>query len=186
MFSSTCFEPGAMTKLSLGCAFFPFRIFATVIRSLYDEFVQLPRHTWSTSIPSSSFTVLMFPGLCGYAASGISSLRSRSTILSYSASGSAFISTQSFSRSWALRNAFVVSSLGKIDVVTPHSAPIFVIVSLSGTDNVFTPSPPYSNTQPTLPLVVNSSSIFKTTSFAVTQDLSLPVKFTLITLGQVR
>ena len=45
IFSKTCFEPGAITKLTFGCAFLFFNIFDTVIKSLYDEFVQLPKQT---------------------------------------------------------------------------------------------------------------------------------------------
>ena len=63
---------------------------------------------------------------------------------------------------------------------------MFVIVARSGTDKVFTPSPPYSKIQPTFPLVVKISSILSTTSFAEHHGLSLPVKFILITFGQVR
>jgi len=42
-----------------------------------------------------------------------------------------------------LKKVKVFSSLGKIDVVAPSSAPILVMVALSGTVKLFTPGPPY-------------------------------------------
>ncbi len=84
-----------------------------------------------------------------------------------------------------MRNSLVISSLGNTDVVTPHSAPMLVIVARSGTLSVFIPAPPYSKTQPTLPLVVNISSTLRTTSFAATHGLSFPVRLILITFGYV-
>ena len=41
----TCFEPGATTKLTSGWTVFPSRTCATISRSLYEEFVQLPIQT---------------------------------------------------------------------------------------------------------------------------------------------
>ena len=41
----TCFEPGATAKLTFRGNFFPLTILATVIKSLKEEFVQLPTHT---------------------------------------------------------------------------------------------------------------------------------------------
>src|SRR3989304_1807505 len=61
---------------------------------------------------------------------------------SYFGEGSALSFPHASSRPWALRNAFVTLSEGKIEVVTPSSAPMFVIVARSGTDSVSTPSPP--------------------------------------------
>jgi hypothetical protein len=84
--------------------------------------------TWSTSSFGSDSTVAMLPGEWGVAASGTRSSSRIVTVRSYSASGSAFTSAQSFPRPCASRKAFVVASLGKIEVVTPHSAPMFVIV----------------------------------------------------------
>ncbi len=112
--------------------------------------------TWSTFVPASSFTVPMLSGECGLAMSGSTAPRSSSMTRSYFASASAASAVQSDSRFCALRNACVISSLGKTEVVTPSSAPMFVIVARSGTERVLTPSPPYSMTVPTLPLVVRS------------------------------
>ena len=71
-------------------------------------------------------------------------------------------------------------------VVTPSSAPMFVIVARWGTVRFLTPAPKYSTIQPTLPLVVRMLSSFKIMSLAATQSLSLPVSFTPITFGQCR
>ena len=43
--SITCLEPGATPNSMSGCATLPFNIWATVIRSRYEEFVQLPTAT---------------------------------------------------------------------------------------------------------------------------------------------
>ena len=56
---------------------------------------------------------------------------------------------------------------------------MLVIVARSGTVSVATPGPAYSSMTPTLPLVERSSSILSTTSLAVTQGESSPVRFTL-------
>ena len=84
-----------------------------------------------------------------------------------------------------MRNAFVTLSEGKIEVVTPSSAPMFVIVARSGTDSVSTPSPPYSTIDPTFPFVVRISSSLRMTSLAATHGWRFPVRFTLTTFGYV-
>ena len=38
-------EPGLITRLTLGCTLCPLSIAATVIKSLYEELVQLPMAT---------------------------------------------------------------------------------------------------------------------------------------------
>ena len=70
-------------------------------------------------------------------------------------------------------------------MVAPSSAPIFVIVALSGTESVFTPSPQYSITLPTPPLTVIIFNTSRITSLAATQGDNLPVRFTLTTFGHV-
>lgn len=80
----------------------------------------------------------------------------------------------------------VFASLGKMLVVTPSSAPMFVIVALCGTERVLTPGPKYSATQPTFPFVVRMLSSFRITSFAATHGFNFPVSFMPTTLGQVK
>ena len=77
-----------------------------------------------------------------------------------------------------LRYVLVTSSLGKIVVVAPSSAPILAIVDRSGTVNVSTPDPWYSNILPIPPLTVSRLSISKMTSLAVTPKLSAPFSST--------
>ena len=72
-----------------------------------------------------------------------------------------------------------------MEVVAPSSAPIFVMVALSGTDSVLMPSPPHSMMAPTPPLTVRILSISKLISFALTKGLSFPVRLTLYILGMV-
>ena len=43
--SRTCLEPGAIVSETLSAIVFPLRIFAAVIKSSYEEFVQLPIET---------------------------------------------------------------------------------------------------------------------------------------------
>ncbi len=147
--------------------------------------MQEPISTWLTGIPATWRTGITLPGLCGAAVSGSRLLKSTSTILSYAASGSGSSSTHCSSRPCAARKRRVSASEGKTDVVTPISAPIFVIVARSGTLNVATPGPPYSNIQPTLPLVEKISSILRITSLALTQGCNCPVSFTRQTWGYV-
>ena len=71
-------EPGAMPRPTRELTFLPLSIFATVTRSLYDEFVQEPMQTWSTFMPASSEILFTFPGLCGQAAIGSIEERSSS------------------------------------------------------------------------------------------------------------
>jgi len=85
---STCFEPGAITRLTSGCTFFPLSIAATFIISMYEELVQLPIATWSTFILPISLTFATLSGLCGCAARGSSSSRLITISSSYSASSS--------------------------------------------------------------------------------------------------
>jgi len=59
------FWTGAMTKLTFGWVFLFLRYGQPSWGSLYEEFVQLPTATWSTSSPSRSRTFFMFPGLWG-------------------------------------------------------------------------------------------------------------------------
>ena len=47
-------------------------------------------------------------------------------------------------RPWAARKRRVMSSLGNIEVVTPHSAPMLAMVARSGTVGNASPLPPYS------------------------------------------
>ena len=73
-----------------------------------------------------------------------------------------------------------------MDVVIPISAPIFVIVALSGTVKDATPSPVYSMAVPTFPLVVKILNTFNTISFAAHQGRKRPFNLILVTLGQVK
>ena len=184
--SSTCLEPGATPKLTSGNTLLPFNIDATIIRSRNDELVHEPTMTWSTFNPASSFTVPILSGECGFAIIGSIEPRSRSITLVYSASASAASSIHSDCRRCAFRNMRVISSLGKTDVVTPSSAPMLVMVARSGTESVLIPSPPYSITMPTLPLVVSILRTVRMTSLADTQGWSFPERLTFSTLGQVR
>ena len=181
--SITCLDPGAITKLTLGLTFLPFSILATFIKSSYEEFVQLPIATWSTFIFPNSFTSLTLSGLWGPAASGTNSSKFIVISSSYNASASGLNSIQSSSLPWALKNSKVLSSLGKIEVVAPNSAPIFVIVALCGTDSDLTPSPAYSNTFPTPPFTVNFLNTSNIISLDATILFNLPSKLTLTTLG---
>ena len=92
---------------------------------------------------------------------------------------------QSASLSCARKKSFVISSDGKIEVVTPTSAPILVMVARCGTDKFFTPGPKYSRTLPTFPFVVRIDSTLRITSIDETQGGSLPSRLTPITLGQI-
>ena len=70
-----------------------------------------------------------------------------------------------------------------MEVVAPSSAPMFVMVALSGTERVFTPSPQYSMTLPTPPFTDICLNISRITSFAATHGESLPVRFILTISG---
>ena len=163
---STCFEPGAMLRLTFSVC--PFNIAATFSISIKEEFVHEPMHTWSILILPISETFLTLSGICGIAARGSREERSISINSSYTASLSAESSVQSSTLPCASRNALVISSDGKTDVVAPSSAPILVIVALSGTDKVLTPSPVYSIILPTPPLTVILLRTSRITSLAVT------------------
>src|SRR3989304_1017784 len=71
----TCLEPGVTVKLMSGWTVFPFSIVATVIRSRYDELVQLPTQTWESFVPSTSETGTTLSGLEGRAIIGSSGSR---------------------------------------------------------------------------------------------------------------
>ena len=131
-------------------------------------------------------TVPMLSGLCGLAVSGSSADKSMLTAWAYAASSSGRISIKSASLCWARRNCLVISSLGKMDVVTPHSAPILVMVARSGTVSELAPSPPYSKITPTFPLVVKISSTLRIKSLAETHGDSFPDKLMRTTFGQTR
>ena len=137
----TSFEPGETESSTSGCTVLPLSIAATVSISSMEEFVQEPIHTWSIFMPSISLTGRTLSGLCGHAASGTREERSTVSVSSYFASGSGASGTKSFSLSCDFKNPSVISSEGNTDVVAPSSAPIFVIVALSGTESVFMPSP---------------------------------------------
>ena len=87
-------------------------------------------------------------------------------------------SRHSFSRPWAAMNSRVTSSLGKIEVVAPSSAPMLVMVARSVADRLATPSPPYSMILPTPPLTLSLRRTSRITSLAETQGCSLPVSLT--------
>ena len=181
----TCFEPGEIESDTSGCTVLPLRIAATVKRSLSDELVQEPMHTWLILIPLSSDTAFTLSGLCGHAARGFNAERSTVYSSLYSASRSGESSTKHSSRPSALRKALVISSDGKIDEVAPSSAPILVIVALSGTESDFTPSPAYSMIAPTPPFTPSILSTSRITSLALTRGESEPVRFILMILGIV-
>ena len=156
---------------------------AVIIRSPRLEFVQLPIAICRTSVPSISLILFILSGEDGQAASGESSERFISITLSYFASASADSGLKESGLFWAVRNFLVSSSEGKMLVVTPISAPIFVIVARCGTVNLLTASPKYSIIQPTLPFVVRMPSSFRTISFADTQSCNCPVSLTPSTFG---
>ena len=60
---------------------------------------------------------------------------------------------------------------------------MLVIVALSGTERVLTPSPPYSNTTPTPPFTVNLLRTSRIISLAATILFNLPVSSIFITFG---
>ena len=72
-----------------------------------------------------------------------------------------------------------------MEVVAPSSAPMFVMVALSGTDRALIPSPPHSIMAPTPPFTDRIPRISKLISFAVTKGFRLPVRFTLYIFGIV-
>ena len=147
--------------------------------------MQLPIATWSTLILPIFLTVSTLSGICGFAASGTSFDKSMVISSSYVASSSGRMYEKSLSLPCAFKNSFVMSSLGKTDVVAPSSAPIFVMVALSGTDKVLTPSPEYSITLPTPPFTVKRRRTSRMMSFAATHGLSLPTRLTFTTFGIV-
>ena len=173
---STCFEPGAIERLTVGQTVLPFKMAATFSISIKEEFVQEPMQTWSTLILPISVTSFTRSGMCGIAAIGASEERSISIVSSYTASSSAFSSIQSSGRDCAVKKAFVISSDGKTEVVAPSSAPMLVMVARSGTERVLTPSPVYSIILPTPPFTVILRKTSKITSFAATYGFNLPVK----------
>ncbi len=59
-----------------------------------------------------------------------------------------------------------------MEVVAPVSVPIFVMVALSGTDRLFTPSPKYSSAYPTPPLTPIRLNTSRITSLAETHSES--------------
>ncbi len=136
--------------------------------------MQEPIRIWLTFVPFIFLTDTMLPGECGAAIIGSIFERSTVNTSSYAASLSALSSIQSFARPCAARNCFVTLSDGNTLVVTPSSAPMFVIVAREGTSSVFTPGPKYSKIQPTLPLVPYFSSTLRITSFALQPLGSLP------------
>ena len=90
------------------------------------------------------FTLPIFPGLWGFAIKCSNLLKLILIILSYFEFLSGINDLKSFNLPWAFINSFVTLSAGNIEVKTPASAPIFVIVALSGTDKYLIPLPLYS------------------------------------------
>ena len=68
-------------------------------------------------------------------------------------------------------------------MVAPISAPMLQIVPLPVHDNVFTPSPKYSTTEPVPPLTVKIPASLRITSFGDAQPDKLPESLTPISLG---
>ena len=141
---STALLPGAIPASTPGAMCLPLTIAATLAKSSSELFVHEPITTCVTGFPAIFFISVTASGECGCAASAESSSKFISMSLSYSALSSAFNSVQSASRPIDLRKVFVFSSEGKIDVVAPSSAPIFVIVARCGTVRLSTPLPKYS------------------------------------------
>ncbi len=142
--------------------------------------------TWFTRIFPTDRTVPTLSGLCGFAVRGSSVLRSSSSSSSYTASSSASKGIHISSLPCARRNSLVFSSLGKMDVVAPSSAPILVMVARSGTVREATPGPAYSMTLLTPPLTLSSCSTFRIMSLADTQGGSFPFSRIRQTPGIVR
>ena len=135
---STALLPGAIPASTPGAMCLPLTIAATLAKSSSELFVHEPITTCVAGFPAIFFISVTASGECGCAASAESSSKFISMSLSYSALSSAFNSVQSASR------PIDFSSEGKIDVVAPSSAPIFVIVARCGTVRLSTPLPKYS------------------------------------------
>ena len=135
-------------------------------------------------MPATSRTGTTLSGECGSAMSGSSVDKSMTSVSSYSASPSAARGLKSEPLPCASRKRRVCSSLGKMDVVAPSSAPMFVIVPRSGTVSVETPSPQYSRILPTPPFTVRTRSTSRITSFAATHGRRRPFNSTLSTFGR--
>ena len=133
---------------------FPLSAAATVMRSLSEEFVQEPMSTWSTLLPASSAYRPYVSGLWGHAAMGSSGGEVDVDDLVVDGALSAAKAFQRLFPALGRRKCPGTSSLGKIDVVAPSSAPMLVMVARSGTVRVLTPSPEYSKILPTPPLTV--------------------------------
>src|SRR3990170_4679629 len=83
--SRTCLLPGDTVTLTSGWTLYPpfLKTSETTMRSLYEEFVQLPMQTWSTLNPSMSVTLQTLSGECGWAIRGSSLPRFISIASSY-------------------------------------------------------------------------------------------------------
>ena len=81
----------------------------------------------------------------------------------------------------------MTSSDGKTLAVTPSSAPMFVMRRpLGDASACATPGPPYSITQPTLPLVVRIERTLRMTSLAVDERPQAAGESDVQTFGAVR
>ena len=162
----TCLEPGDTPSDTPGATVLPSRMSAAIPRSLIDELVQDPMAACTIFLPSISRTGTTRSGMWGWAIIGSILERSISIISSYSAPSSAARLCQP-SRFWSASHSLVTWSLGKMEVVTPSSAPMLVIVARWGTERLATPSPKYSNTLPTPFLTVHRRKSSSITSFAL-------------------
>src|SRR5262249_2413081 len=84
----------------------------------------------------------------------------------------------------ALRYRDIDSSKGKIEVVAPSSAPMFVIVPFPVQEIERAPAPKYSTIAPVPPLTVRMPATFKITSLGAVQPFKEPFKWIPISLGQ--
>ena len=145
--ASTCREPGATAKLTPPASILrPFRMAATAWMSRTEELVQeADQHLLhQQAVPASSRTgydVARRVRRGGQRLQGphqvkVHRLRVGGVRVEH-------VLPHRFSRRWA-EELPVIASLGKIEVVTPSSAPMLVMVARSGTERVATPAPTYS------------------------------------------
>src|SRR5216117_1498113 len=128
MVSRILWLPGNRTNDTDGCTRRPLMTSVTDAMSYHEPLVQEPTITCSTWVPATSSTGTTRSGEPGSATSGVSVERSSSISSSYVASSSGASGRQSSPRPRRVRNERVTSSLGKMLVVSPSSAPMLAIV----------------------------------------------------------
>ncbi len=187
--SSTCREPGEITRLTFGWTCLPVedrgdrhQVLVGGVGTASDRhLVELQ----ARQAPPPGTTAVRAVGLRDHRLAA--RLRSISITSSYSASASAASALQLVSRCCARRKARVRSSLGKIEAGRPEfRAHVRDRRALGHRERRPPPRPPYSITRPTPPLTVSRRSSSRITSFALTQAGSVPVSGTSVTFGMAR